>query len=273
MSSYFSIYLFLFLSLLHSSIYSQRVQRSLQETPNSAVSATTTTTTTTISNAYNALKEDNRVNAILASNLTLSELDTNISTPSGFYTFLFSRPPFRTRPMSIISKSYESDDPIITYCSTISVKQDPTLQKLSENTIKNAPMAMMLGAPEVLQFGQNLIRLTHAKRALDIGTFTGASALAWALALPANGEVISMDINHENLKRYGKEFIDSKPEVSKKINFKLGPAVQTLDSLIAAGESGKWDFAFIDADKINYPNYYEKCVQLLRPGGVILIDN
>uniref|UniRef100_A0A914RS58 Caffeoyl-CoA O-methyltransferase n=1 Tax=Parascaris equorum TaxID=6256 RepID=A0A914RS58_PAREQ len=71
----------------------------------------------------------------------------------------------------------------------------------------------MIGAPEVLQFGQNLIRLTHAKRALDI------------------------------------------------------------DSLIAAGESGKWDFAFIDADKINYPNYYEKCVQLLRPGGVILIDN
>uniref|UniRef100_A0A914RE04 Uncharacterized protein n=1 Tax=Parascaris equorum TaxID=6256 RepID=A0A914RE04_PAREQ len=172
MSSYFSIYLFLFLSLLHSSIYSQRVQRSLQETPNSAVSATTTTTTTTISNAYNALKEDNRVNAIL---------DTNISTPSGFYTFLFSRPPFRTRPMSIISKSYESDDPIITYCSTISVKQDPTLQKLSENTIKNAPMAMMLGAPEVLQFGQNLIRLTHAKRALDIGSFALCSLCSYRI--------------------------------------------------------------------------------------------
>uniref|UniRef100_A0A914ZFF4 Uncharacterized protein n=1 Tax=Parascaris univalens TaxID=6257 RepID=A0A914ZFF4_PARUN len=175
--------------------------------------------------------------------------------------------------MTNVSKSPLSNDPIIKYCISVSVKQDPILQKLSENTVKNAPMGRMIGAPEVLQFGQNLIRLTHAKRALDIGTFTGASALAWALALPADGEVISMDINHENLKRYGKEFIDSKPEVSKKINFKLGPAVQTLDSLIAAGESGKWDFAFIDADKINYPNYYEKCVQLLRPGGVILIDN
>uniref|UniRef100_F1LDN3 Catechol O-methyltransferase domain-containing protein 1 n=1 Tax=Ascaris suum TaxID=6253 RepID=F1LDN3_ASCSU len=176
-------------------------------------------------------------------------------------------------PMSNISKSPRSNDPIVKYCTSVSVKQDPILQKLSENTVKNAPMGGMIGAPEVLQFGQNLIRLTHAKRALDIGTFTGASALAWALAVPADGEVISMDINHDNLKRYGKEFIDSKPEVSKKINFRLGPAVQTLDSLIAAGESGKWDFAFIDADKINYPNYYEKCVQLLRPGGIIVIDN
>uniref|UniRef100_A0A0M3IHN3 O-methyltransferase n=1 Tax=Ascaris lumbricoides TaxID=6252 RepID=A0A0M3IHN3_ASCLU len=156
--------------------------------------------------------------------------------------------------MSNVSKSHRSNDPIVKYCTSISVKQDPILQKLTENTLKNAPMG--LGAPEVHQFGQNLIRLTHAKRALDI-----------------DGEVISMDIDLEKLKRYGKEFIDSKPEISKKINFKLGPAVQTLDSLIAAGESGKWDFAFIDADKTSYPYYYEKCVQLLRPGGVILIDN
>uniref|UniRef100_F1L847 Catechol O-methyltransferase domain-containing protein 1 n=1 Tax=Ascaris suum TaxID=6253 RepID=F1L847_ASCSU len=205
-----------------------------------------------------------------ASNLTSSKGDKSTSTFGILYfdLFLLTLP---MHPMSNVSKSHRSNDPIVKYCTSISVKQDPILQKLTENTLKNAPMG--LGAPEVHQFGQNLIRLTHAKRALDIGTLTGASALAWALAVPADGEVISMDIDLEKLKRYGKEFIDSKPEISKKINFKLGPAVETLDSLIAAGESGKWDFAFIDADKTSYPYYYEKCVQLLRPGGVILIDN
>ncbi|KHN79155.1 Caffeoyl-CoA O-methyltransferase 2 [Toxocara canis] len=175
--------------------------------------------------------------------------------------------------MPTISKSYNTNDPIIKYCANVSLKPDPLQVQLAENTIKNAPMHGMLGAPEVLQFGQNLIRLTRARRALDIGTYTGGSALAWALALPPDGEVISMDIDHTNLSRYGKHIIDSKPDVARKISFKLGPAINTLDSLIAAGQNGTWDFAFIDADKENYPNYYTKCVQLLRPGGVILIDN
>ncbi|MCP9257381.1 Catechol-O-methyltransferase domain-containing protein 1 [Dirofilaria immitis] len=118
-----------------------------------------------------------------------------------------------------------------------------------------------------------MIRLIKAKRILDIGTFTGASALAWALALSSDGEVLSIDVSHESLNITGKTIFDKIPNITKKINFKLGSALEVLDSLIADGQSEKWDFAFIDADKQNYPNYYERCVQLLRSGGVILIDN
>uniref|UniRef100_A0A915Q080 Caffeoyl-CoA O-methyltransferase n=1 Tax=Setaria digitata TaxID=48799 RepID=A0A915Q080_9BILA len=92
------------------------------------------------------------------------------------------------------------------------------------------PSGGMLGAPEVLQLGQNLIHLIQARRAIDIGTYTGFSAVAWALAMPN-------------------------------------------DAMLGSGETGKWDFVFIDADKINYPRYYDQAVELLRPGGVIIIDN
>ncbi|VBB33479.1 unnamed protein product [Acanthocheilonema viteae] len=130
----------------------------------------------------------------------------------------------------------------------------------------------MLGAPEVLQMGKNMIKLIKAKRILDIGTFTGASALAWAFASSPDSEILSMDISHGSL-RITKKIFEKIPDIAKKINFKLGHALETLDTLIANGESGNWDFAFIDADKENYPNYYERCVQLLRSGGIILIDN
>uniref|UniRef100_A0AC35G8A0 O-methyltransferase n=1 Tax=Panagrolaimus sp. PS1159 TaxID=55785 RepID=A0AC35G8A0_9BILA len=131
----------------------------------------------------------------------------------------------------------------------------------------------MLGAPEVLQFGKNFIRLIHAKRCLDVGTFTGASALAWALALPVDGEVASFDVDHTALNAVGTPIFDKHTEIKQKIKFHLGPAIDALDKLIFDGESGKWDFAFIDADKQNYPKYYEKCMTLLRSGGVIFIDN
>uniref|UniRef100_A0A914DMK9 O-methyltransferase n=1 Tax=Acrobeloides nanus TaxID=290746 RepID=A0A914DMK9_9BILA len=131
----------------------------------------------------------------------------------------------------------------------------------------------MLSAPEILQFGKNFIQFIGAKRVLDIGTFTGSSALAWALAVPSDGEVISMDVQHETLNAIGKQIIDKRPEISKKIKFELRPATETLDNLIEKGEAGKFDFAFIDADKINYPIYYTKSMELLRPGGVIFVDN
>lgn len=172
-----------------------------------------------------------------------------------------------------VEKSFDSSDPITAYCVNITLKQDPAQEEISAKTMENCKNYVMLGDPQVYRLGQNMIRLTNAKRALDIGTFTGASAFAWALALPQDGEILSMDINHENLHKVGKPIIDSKPEIARKINFKLGRAIDTLDSLLANGEAEKWDFAFIDADKQSYPEYYEKCVQLIRPGGVILIDN
>ncbi|VDK61818.1 unnamed protein product [Anisakis simplex] len=131
----------------------------------------------------------------------------------------------------------------------------------------------MIGAPEVHQLGQLMIHLIGAKRVLDIGTYTGASALAWALALPTDGEVLTMDVSSDPFNRVGRPLIGRRAAVANKIKLSIGPAIQQLDFLINSGQSGKWDFAFIDADKGNYLNYYEKCVQLLRPGGVILIDN
>uniref|UniRef100_A0A914PR60 O-methyltransferase n=1 Tax=Panagrolaimus davidi TaxID=227884 RepID=A0A914PR60_9BILA len=155
----------------------------------------------------------------------------------------------------------------------VSVKQNEIEKELYNATFTLGKESMMLGAPEVLQFGKNFIRLIHAKRCLDVGTFTGASALAWALALPADGEVASFDLDHTALNAVGTPIFDKHTEIKQKIKFHLGPAVDALDKLIFDGESGKWDFAFIDADKQNYPKYYEKCMILLRPGGVIFIDN
>ncbi|KAK0404787.1 hypothetical protein QR680_017625 [Steinernema hermaphroditum] len=176
--------------------------------------------------------------------------------------------------MSQIGKSYNrTDNPLIAYCSKITVKAESIENELTATTLANAKGAGMLGAPEILQMGKNFIKLIGAKKALDIGTFTGASALAWALALPEDGKVISMDVCHEQLDAIGRPLIEKRPEVAKKIDFRRGSALDTLDELIAKGESGAFDFAFIDADKLNYTNYYKKCMQLLRSGGVILVDN
>ena len=155
----------------------------------------------------------------------------------------------------------------------LTVKQSEVEKELCENTFNLGDSSRMLGAPEVLQFGKNFIHLIGAKRCLDVGTFTGASALAWALALPEGGEVLSFDVDHSALKKAGLPAIKKHPEIEKKITFHLGPAVDKLEDLIAKGESGKWDFAFIDADKENYPKYYQLCMKLLRSGGIIFIDN
>ncbi|VDD89613.1 unnamed protein product [Enterobius vermicularis] len=165
------------------------------------------------------------------------------------------------------------DNTLLEMSDGLSVKQDPLLKRILDDTIDNHPQSFMIGPPEVHQLGQNMIRLIKAKRALDIGTFTGASAVAWSLALPSDGQVISIDVSHEALKQFGEQAIKAREDVARKITFKLGPALETLNGLLANGEAGTWDFAFIDADKENYLNYYEICVQLLRPGGVILVDN
>uniref|UniRef100_A0A7E4URQ6 O-methyltransferase n=1 Tax=Panagrellus redivivus TaxID=6233 RepID=A0A7E4URQ6_PANRE len=170
-------------------------------------------------------------------------------------------------------KSYETEDPIIAYCAAHSLKQTPAEKELHEATIANERMSGMLGAPEVLQLGKNFIELIGAKRALDVGTFTGASALAWATALPADGQVQTFDVNHTPLEKTGLPVLNKYPEIKKKIVFNLGSAVDKLDEFIANGEEGKFDFAFIDANKEAYPVYYEKSMKLLRKGGVILIDN
>jgi predicted O-methyltransferase YrrM len=136
---------------------------------------------------------------------------------------------------------------------------------------RRMPNASMQISPEQAQFMGLLVRVIGARRALEIGTFTGYSALAVALALPADGSLICCDVSEEwtsVARRYWRE-----AGVAGRIDLRLAPAADTLAALIASGASGSFDFAFIDADKENYDLYYEHCLRLVRPGGLIAIDN
>jgi caffeoyl-CoA O-methyltransferase len=126
-------------------------------------------------------------------------------------------------------------------------------------------------SPEQGQFMRLLIELLGAKKTLDIGTFTGYSALSVALSLPENGQIIACDTSIE-WTDIAKRFWD-RAGVSHKISLKLAPALNTLDTLLAEGQANTFDFSFIDADKENYMAYYEKSLALVRPGGLIAIDN
>ena len=126
-------------------------------------------------------------------------------------------------------------------------------------------------APEQGQFMALLARLTGVRRYLEIGTFTGYSALVMAMALPADGEVVSLD-NNSDFSKIAEGYWQ-KSGCADRITLHLAPAMETLDRLIGDGEAGSFDMAFIDADKENYEGYFERCLKLLRKGGLILIDN
>ena len=148
--------------------------------------------------------------------------------------------------------------------------ENPVLKRLREET-ENHPFALMQICPEQGALMANLVRLISAKKAIEVGTFTGYSALAVALALPEDGYLLACDISEE-FTSIGKPYWEE-AGVSENIDLQIAPAVETLKSKIEDGESNTYDFAFIDADKINYLNYYELCLDLIRPGGVIAIDN
>lgn len=156
------------------------------------------------------------------------------------------------------------------YLQKFSLREPEVLQNLRHQTHKMS-MSQMQISPEQGQFMRLLMELLGAKKTLDIGTFTGYSALSVALGLPENGKVIACDINGEWTK-IAKRFWDM-ANMSHKIELRLAPAVETLQALIDNGEADTFDFSFIDADKMNYAHYYELSLQLLRPGGLIAIDN
>jgi predicted O-methyltransferase YrrM len=156
------------------------------------------------------------------------------------------------------------------YIRLVSLREPDVLRRLREETAP-LPQAMMQISPEQGQLMSLLVRLLGARRTLEIGVFTGYSSTAVALALPAGGKIIACDVSEEwtaIARRYWRE-----AGVAEKIDLRLRPALETLDALLAAGEAGAFDFAFIDADKSNYLNYYEGCLRLLRPGGLIAVDN
>jgi len=149
-------------------------------------------------------------------------------------------------------------------------REHPAQAALREATRTHPYAGMQIGADQG-QLMALLVRLIGARRTIEIGTFTGYSALAVALALPDDGRVLACDVSDEYT-RIGKPFW-SQAGVAHKIELVLAPALATLDARLAAGEAGHYDFAFIDADKTNYDGYYERCLRLLRPGGLIMLDN
>lgn len=168
------------------------------------------------------------------------------------------------------NKTLGFSDRLYDYFVSVSLREPDILRKLRAETATH-PMSMMQIAPEQGQFMALLVQLMGATKILEIGVFTGYSSLAVALALPPNGKIIACDVSEEYTsiaRRYWEA-----AGVADKIDLRIAPAVKTLDTLIASGESGTFDFAFIDADKGNYENYYERSLQLLRKGGLTAIDN
>jgi predicted O-methyltransferase YrrM len=149
-------------------------------------------------------------------------------------------------------------------------REHPELARLREATASH-PRANMQISPEQGSLLQMLVKLIGARRTIEVGVFTGYSALAVALALPDDGRILACDVSDE-FTRVGRPYWE-RAQVAKKINLVLAPALETLDARIAAGEAGNYHFAFIDADKSSYDGYYERCLQLLRVGGLIAIDN
>lgn len=169
-----------------------------------------------------------------------------------------------------MSKNLALTESLYEYLLSVSSRESQALRALREETAR-LPQAGMQITPEQGQFMALLIRLIGAKKVLEIGVFTGYSTLAMAEALPDGGSITALDINEEWTSLAKRHW--EAAGVMGKIDLRLAPALVSLDRLIAEGGSGSYDFAFIDADKENYDGYYERVLTLLRPGGLVVIDN
>lgn len=159
---------------------------------------------------------------------------------------------------------------LVEYVVAMGVRETAVQRRLRAAT-RRIPFGGMQIGPDQAALMQLLVRAIGARRCIEIGTFTGYSALAVALALPPGGRIVCCDLSEEwtaIARRFWK-----KAGVASRIDLRLAPALETLDALLARGGAGKYDFAFIDADKTNYANYYERCLKLLRKGGLIAVDN
>lgn len=167
-------------------------------------------------------------------------------------------------------RTIELDARLYDYLLAVSVREPRVLAALREETAQ-LPSAGMQISPEQGQLLRLLVELLGARRCIEVGVFTGYSSTCTALALPEDGTLIACDVSVEYTdvaRRYWR-----RAGVEQRIDLRLGPALSTLDGLLAAGQASSFDFAFVDADKESYLGYYERCLQLLRPGGLLAIDN
>jgi predicted O-methyltransferase YrrM len=170
----------------------------------------------------------------------------------------------------VTARTLPLDDRLQRYVVAHGARETAVQRELRRITGRMQRASMQIGAEQGALL-QLLVRLGGARRCLEIGTFTGYSALAVALALPARGRLVCCDLSAQwtaIARRYWR-----RAGVARKIELRLGPALATLDALLRAGQAGRFDFAFIDADKENYAAYYERCLALVRRGGLIAADN
>ncbi len=168
------------------------------------------------------------------------------------------------------NRTLSLDDRLYEYLLVHSLREPPALAKLRAETASHPKVNMQI-APEQGQFMQMLVRLLGGRRAIEVGVFTGYSSLAVMLAMPPDGRLLACDISEEFTAIARRHW--QAAGVADRIELVLAPAKVTLDARLAAGEAGLYDFAFIDADKGGYLAYYERLMQLVRPGGLIVVDN
>ncbi len=163
-------------------------------------------------------------------------------------------------------------DNLYDYLVQVGAREHPVLQRLRAATAaETGDAAGMQIAPDQGALMAMLVRLLGARRTIEAGTFTGYSALVVALALPDDGRLVACDVS-EQWTAIARRFW-AEAGVAHKIDLRLAPAIQTMDALLAVGEAGRFDFAFLDAEKVEYDAYYERSLKLLRPGGVVAVDN
>ena len=169
------------------------------------------------------------------------------------------------------NRTIQVNDRLYDYMSSISLRETDTQRQLREETAALGGVSRMQISPEQGQFMALLVELTGAQRLLEMGTFTGYSALTCALALPPDGKIVTCDVNPSWTKVAQQAWQEA--DVAEKIELRLGPGLETLKALLDEGQANSFDMMFIDADKVSYDAYYELGLQLVRPGGLILIDN
>ena len=168
------------------------------------------------------------------------------------------------------NKTIGLSDELAAYVVEVGTREPAVLARLREETAALPQHAMQI-APEQGAFLALLVELIGARRCIEVGTFTGYSSTAVALALPEDGQIVCCDVSEEWTSLAGRYWDEA--GVAGKIDLRIAPAAETLDRLLAEGEEGAFDFAFIDADKAGYDGYYERLLRLVRPGGLIALDN
>lgn len=168
------------------------------------------------------------------------------------------------------NRSIVLTDSLHEYMLSVSLREPELLLRLREETARDGASNMQI-SPEQGQFMALLVKLTNTKRCLEVGVYTGYSSLVTALALPEDGHILACDIS-ESWTRIARRYWQQ-AGVEHKIELRLGAAMDTLDALLDEGQTETFDLAFIDADKESYLEYYERCLRLLRPGGLIVVDN